>query len=195
MNIPTKLTVVRIFLSILLIIVLMFPFDLVGIDIPVIRAVVDMDMRYIIAGVIFAIASFTDFLDGFIARKYNLVTDLGKMLDAIADKILVNPALIIFAADGLVNPIVPVIVISRDIVVNAIKMEAASKGKVVAAINSGKLKTATLMIGMVLVFFSNMPFEYIGIRVDLFFIYFATIMSLISMIQYYILNKKIIFED
>lgn len=195
MNIPTKLTVLRIFLSILLIIVLMFPFDLVGIDIPVIRAVVDMDMRYIIAGVIFAIASFTDFLDGFIARKYNLVTDLGKMLDAIADKILVNPALIIFAADGLVNPIVPVIVISRDIVVNAIKMEAASKGKVVAAINSGKLKTATLMIGMVLVFFSNMPFEYIGIRVDLFFIYFATIMSLISMIQYYILNKKIIFED
>lgn len=195
MNIPTKLTVVRIFLSILLIIILMFPFDLVGMDIPVIRTIVDMDMRYVVAGVIFAIASFTDFLDGFIARKYNLVTDLGKMLDAIADKLLVNPALILFAADGLVNPIVPVVVISRDIVVNAIKMEAASKGKVVAAINSGKLKTATLMIGMVLVFFSNMPFEYIGIRVDLFFIYFATIMSLISMIQYYSLNKKIIFED
>ena len=77
----------------------------------------------------------------------------------------------------------------------SIKMEAAAKGKVVAAIKSGKLKTASMMIGMVLLFFSNMPFEYLGIRVDLFFIYFATIMSLVSMIQYYSLNKSIIFED
>ena len=194
MNLPTKLTVVRIVLSIIIMIILMFPFDAVGISIPVIRAGIDMDLLYVIAGVIFIIASFTDFLDGYLARKNNQVTDTGKMLDAIADKILVNPVLIIFASEGLISPIVPVIVVVRDIVVNTIKMEAASKGKVVAAINSGKIKTAALMIGMTLLFFSNMPFELIGIRLDLFFIYFATIMSLVSMGQYFYLNKNIIFE-
>lgn len=194
MNLPTKLTVLRIILAIVVMVLLMFPFEAVGISIPVIRTTIDMDLRYIIAGVIFLIASFTDFLDGYLARRNNQVTDTGKMLDAIADKMLVNPVLIIFSAEGLISPIVPVIVVARDIVVNTIKMEAASKGKVVAAIKSGKIKTASLMTGMVLLFFGNMPFELINIRVDLFLIYFATLMSLISMVQYYSLNKKIIFE-
>jgi len=194
MNLPTKLTVLRIILAVVVMVLLMFPFDAIGISIPVIRTAVDLDLRYVIAGVIFIVASFTDFLDGYLARKNNQVTDTGKMLDAIADKVLVNPVLIIFAADGLISPIVPVIVVVRDIVVNTIKMEAAAKGKVVAAIKSGKIKTASLMIGMVLLFFSNMPFELINIRVDIFFIYFATIMSLVSMVQYFVLNKSIIFE-
>lgn len=195
MNLPTKLTVLRIILSVIIMILLMFPFDAVGLNFPVIRAGVDLDVKYVIAGVIFIIASFTDFLDGYLARKNNQVTDTGKMLDAIADKALTNPILIIFAAEGLVSPIVPVVVVVRDIVVNAIKMEAASKGKVVAAIKSGKIKTASLMIGMVLLFFGNVPFVYINVRVDLLFIYFATIMSLVSMVQYFTLNKKIIFSD
>jgi len=194
MNLPTKLTVLRIILAVVVMVLLMFPFDAIGISIPVIRTAVDLDLRYVIAGVIFIVASFTDFLDGYLARKNNQVTDTGKMLDAIADKVLVNSVLIIFAADGLISPIVPVIVVVRDIVVNTIKMEAAAKGKVVAAIKSGKIKTASLMIGMVLLFFSNMPFELINIRVDIFFIYFATIMSLVSMVQYFVLNKSIIFE-
>lgn len=194
MNLPTKLTVTRIILSVIVMVLLMFPFDAVGISIPVIRAGIDIDIKYIIAGIIFIIASVTDFFDGYLARKNNQVTDTGKMLDAIADKVLVNPILIIFASEGLISPVVPVIVVVRDIVVNAIKMEAASKGKVVAAIKSGKIKTASLMTGMILLFFSDIPFIYVNIRIDLLFIYFATVMSLVSMVQYYILNKKIIFE-
>lgn len=194
MNLPTRLTVLRIILAVVVMGLLMFPFDAVGLSIPVIRCGIDMDLLYVISGIIFIIASFTDFLDGYLARKNNQVTDTGKMLDAIADKVLVNPILIIFAAEGLISPIVPVIIVVRDIVVNTIKMEAAAKGKVVAAIKSGKIKTASLMVGMVLLFFSNMPFELVGIRVDLFFIYFATIMSLVSMVQYFYLNKNIIFE-
>ena len=194
MNVPTKLTILRIILALIICVLLMFPFDAIGYSFPVIRAGVDIDMKYVISGIIFIVASLTDFLDGYLARKNNQVTDLGKMLDAIADKALVNPILIIFAAEGLVSPIVPVVVVIRDIVVNAIKMEAASKGKVVAAISSGKIKTASLMIGMVLIFFGNMPFVYLNVRVDLLFIYFATIMSLVSMIQYYSLNKKIFFD-
>lgn len=195
MNLPTKLTIVRIFLAIILMLLLIFPFDLMGIEFPVVRAVIDMDLRYVIAGGIFIVASLTDFLDGYLARKYDMVTDRGKMLDSIADKILVNPVLIIFSAEGLIHPLVPVIIVTRDIVVNAIKMEASAKGRVVAAISSGKIKTSTMLIGMTLLFFSNMPFEYLGVRIDLFFIYFATIMSLVSMVQYYSINKKILFTD
>ncbi len=195
MNLPTKLTVTRIILAVFIMILLIFPFNAVGISLPVIRAGVDIDIRYLIAGIIFIIASITDFFDGYLARKNNQVTDTGKMLDAIADKVLVNPILIIFASEGLISPIVPVVVVVRDIVVNTIKMEAASKGKVVAAIKSGKIKTASLMIGIVLLFFNDVPFIYINIRIDLLFIYFATIMSLVSMVQYYLLNKKILFKE
>ena len=195
MNLPTKLTITRIVLAVVVIIFLVFPFDAIGVYFPVVRAGVDFDLRYIISGIIFIIASITDFFDGYLARKHNQVTDTGKMLDAIADKVLVNPVLIIFASESFISPIVPVIVVVRDIVVNAIKMEASSKGKVVAAIKSGKIKTASLMVGMVLLFFGDYPFVYINIRADLFFIYFATIMSLVSMVQYYKMNKKIIFNQ
>ncbi len=89
------------------------------------------------------------------------------MLDAIADKVLVNSVLIIFAAQGFINAIVPVVIVLRDIVVNAIKMEAASRGVVIAAIKSGKLKTASLMVGTVLVFAYNLPFELWNIKMDI----------------------------
>lgn len=195
MNLPTKLTVIRIILAVIICVLLVFPFSAIGISFPVIRTIVDIDSKYVIAGVIFIVASITDFLDGYLARKNNQVTDLGKMLDAIADKVLVNPVLIIFAAENLISPIVPVVVVIRDIVVNAIKMEAASKGKVVAAISSGKIKTASLMIGMVLLFFGNFPFVYLNVRIDLLLVYFATIMSLVSMVQYYSLNKKLFVNN
>lgn len=195
MNLPTKLTILRIILAIIICTLLMFPFEAIGFSFPVIRTIVDIDFRYVVAGIIFIIASLTDFLDGYLARKNNQITDLGKMLDAIADKVLVNPILIIFAAQGILSPIVPVVIIVRDIVVNAIKMEAASKGKVVAAISSGKIKTASLMIGIVLLFFGNFPFVYLNVRVDLLFVYFATIMSIVSMFQYFLLNKKIFLTE
>lgn len=194
MNLPTKLTVSRIILSIIIIILLVFPFDATGIYFPVIRSTVDFDIKYIICGIIFIVASITDFLDGYLARKNKQVTNTGKMLDAIADKLLVNPVLIIFASESLISPIIPVIIVVRDIVVNAIKMEVSASGKAVAAISSGKIKTASLMIGIVLMFFGNFPFVYFNIRMDLLFIYFATVMSLFSMAQYYKLNKKKLME-
>jgi len=194
MNLPNKLTVTRIILSIVVIFLLLFPFYAIGVEFPSFAVSgIKVDLKILIAGVIFIIASITDFLDGYIARKYDLITDTGKMLDAIADKLLVNSVLIIFASLGYINAIIPVVIITRDTVVNAIKMEAAAKGRVVAAIKSGKIKTASLMTGLVLMFFYNLPFELINIRVDLFFLYFATIMSLVSMVEYFMLNKKIIF--
>ncbi len=195
MNLPTKITVLRLILTIFIILLLCVPFSSLGIHLPQYDFYgVKVELLYIVTGIIFVIASLTDFLDGYLARKNNQVTDTGKMLDAIADKVLVNPILIILCVTRSIPVIIPVIYITRDIIVDAIKMEAASKGKVVAAIGSGKLKTAAMMIGIVLVFFYNIPFEFINIRVDLFLLYFACIMSIVSAVQYFNLNKSIIFK-
>ena len=194
MNLPTKITVARLVLTVFIILLLCIPYSFFGFNFPVFDVNgVAVELHYVIAGVLFIIASVTDYLDGYLARKNNQVTDTGKMLDAIADKALVNPILIILAANDFIPAIVPVIIVLRDILVNAIKMEAASKGKVVAAIKSGKLKTAAMMVGVSLVFFYNIPFEFINIRVDLGLLYFACIMSVISAWQYFNLNKNIIF--
>ena len=195
MNTPTKLTVLRIILTIVMIIILIFPFYLVGFNFPQYEVGgIYIRLEYIIAGIVFIVASLTDFLDGYLARKNNQVTDLGKMLDAIADKALVNSALIILAYKGFIPVVIPVIIIFRDTIVDAIKMQASSKVKVVAAIKSGKIKTASMMVGLVLTFFYNLPFEFWNIRVADFLVYFATIMSIISMIEYFNLNKKLILE-
>ncbi len=194
MNIPNRLTVLRLILSVIVIVLLCFPFYMVGIQFPkILISGVTVSLQYIISGAIFIVASLTDFLDGYLARKYNMITDTGKMLDAIADKVLVNSVLIILASQGFIHEIIPVVIVVRDIVVNAIKMEAASKGKVVAAIGAGKLKTASLMVGTALTFFYNLPFEIIHIAVSDFLLYFATIMSIVSAVQYYNMNKSIIF--
>ncbi len=196
MNTANKLTFARIMLSLLLIVLLLFPFDRVGLNFPSFYVgSVCLNLKYVIGGIVFIIASLTDFLDGYIARKYGLITNTGKMLDAIADKVLVNSVLIILASLRFISPIIPVVIVLRDIVVNAIKMEAASRGKVVAAIKSGKIKTASLMIGMVLIFFNNLPFELINLRVADFLLYFATIMSIVSMVQYFTMNKSLIFDQ
>lgn len=196
MNLPNKLTMGRIVMAILIIILLLFPFETVGIQIPklFINESIVVDIKYFIAGVLFILASLTDFLDGYIARKYHLVTDFGKMLDAIADKILVNSVLIILASTGFVHPIIAVIVVMRDTVVNTIKMIAGNKGKVVAAIKTGKIKTACLMIGIVLTLFYNLPFELWNLRVSDFFLIIAAIFSIISAVEYYMQNKKYIIS-
>lgn len=197
MNLPNKLTISRIIMSVIIIILLLFPFQMAGIEFP--QLFIDeklvVDSKYLIAGLLFILASLTDFLDGYIARKDNIVTDFGKLIDAIADKVLVNSVLIILASQGFIHPIIPVVIIVRDSIVNSIKMIAASRGKVVAAIKSGKVKTATLMVGIALTLFYNLPFELFNLRIADFLLFVAAILSIISGIQYYLLNKHLLFED
>ena len=198
MNLPNKLTVLRIILTFVMIAFLIFPFHEIGINFPsydvegVSQAV---DLKVILAGIVFVIASLTDFLDGYLARKNNQVTDRGKMLDAIADKILVNSVLIILSAQGFIHPIIPVIIVLRDTIIDSIKMVAGSKGKVVAAIKTGKYKTASLMVGIVLTLFYDMPFELWNVHVSDFLLIVASVLSIISGVQYYSMNKKYIFGE
>ncbi|MGM9970136.1 MAG: CDP-diacylglycerol--glycerol-3-phosphate 3-phosphatidyltransferase [Anaeroplasma sp.] len=196
MNLPNKLTMFRIFLTFVIILILLFPFSAMGIEIPQIfvNESIVIDVRYPIAALLFALASITDFVDGYIARSRNLITDFGKMMDAIADKILVNSVLIILCAQGFIHPIIPVVIILRDTIVNSIKMAAGNAGKVVAAIMLGKVKTACLMIGIVLTLLYNMPFELWNLRISDFLLVVAAVLSIISGIQYYNLNKEFVFK-
>ncbi len=195
MNLANKLTMLRIFLTVVLIVILLFPFYMVNIEFPKIMiSTITMDVKYLIAAGIFALASITDWLDGYIARKKNMVTDFGKLSDAIADKMLVNSTLIILAAQGFIHPAIAVIIVFRDAITDNIKMLAASKGKVVAAIKTGKIKTTFLMLGIVLTLCYNMPFEVWGYDVANFLLVLATIFAVISGVEYYAQNKKIIFS-
>ncbi len=201
MNLPNKITCARLVIAVAVLIILCVPWDVIGVNWKTfdVLGVQNVDLKYIVAGVLFLVGSVTDFLDGYIARKYNLVTDFGKVMDAIADKVLVNGVLILFACgeDPRLHVIIPVIIITRDIVVDSIKMASGNKGKVVAASWPGKIKTICMMIGLTLLFFYNMPFAFIGhgIPVGDFFVYVATIMSIISGCQYWLANKDFIFSE
>lgn len=197
MNLPNKLTMLRIFLTFIIIALLTLPFEAAGIEITklFVNEAIVIDVRYLISGVLFIIASLTDFVDGYIARKYNLVTDFGKMIDSIADKILVNSVLIILSSTGFIHPIIPVIIIIRDTIVNSIKMIAGNHGSVVAAIWMGKVKAACLMVGISLTLFYNLPFELWNLRISDFLLIVATVLSIVSAVQYYNMNKKYIFSE
>ena len=196
MNLPNKLTMSRIVISIIIIILLLTPFDAFGIEFPqlFINELLKVDSKYLIAGVLFVIASLTDLFDGKIARKRNLVTDFGKMLDAIADKVLVNSVLIILASQGYINAIIPTVIIVRDTIVNSIKMVAGNKGKVVAASNLGKVKSACMMTGISLTLFNNLPFELWNLYVSDLLLIVACVLSIISGVQYYYANKEYIMQ-
>ena len=196
MNVPNRITICRIILSIILLIMLIFPLDKIGVVFPEIMVKENfiIDSKYLICGVIFMIASLTDFLDGHLARKYNMVTDIGKVMDAIADKLLVNGVLIILAFEGYISVIIPVIIVSRDIIVDSIKMVAGAKNGAVGASKTGKAKTAFMMVGLTLLFFYDLPLSIFNIYPAKVLILIATVLSIISGVQYYEKNKKYLLK-
>lgn len=197
MNLPNKITVSRIVLSIIVLVMMVFPFYQIGFEWPtfLIAGRIEISLKYIICAVLFIIASLTDFLDGHIARKYNCVTDFGKVMDAIADKILVNGILIVLAAENFISVVIPVVIITRDTFVDSIKMVAGQSGHAVGASILGKLKTICMLIGVSLMLLYNWPFELFGLNVADALIIIATILSVVSGVQYYNNNKKALFKE
>ena len=192
MNTANKITMSRIVLSFIIMILLLFPFYEVGIKFPtyLVNGNILVDLRYIIAGILFIIASLTDFVDGRVARKYNMVTDFGKMIDAISDKLLTNSLLVILACNGMISPVIAVVFVVRDIVVDSMKMIIGNKGRAVGAIGVAKVKTATLMFGLALTLFYNLPFSLINIRVSDFLLIIAAVLSVISAFKYYMMARE-----
>ncbi len=196
MNTANKITISRIFLSLIILLILLLPWHEFGINIPtyIINGSITIDLRYIISGVLFIIASLTDFIDGKVARKYNMVTDFGKMVDAISDKILTNTVIVVLACENMVHPAIAVIIIGRDIIVDSVKMLIGNKGKAVAAIKVAKYKTASLMIGITLKFFYDLPFSLIPIRISDYLLILAAVLSIISGAKYYTMAKEYLTE-
>lgn len=194
MNLPNKITIGRIILAVFMIILLLIPWSDLNVHFPeyILNGEV-LSLKYILAGIIFVIASLTDFIDGYLARSRNMVTDFGKVADAIADKILVNGLLIILAYDRIIPVLIPVVIITRDIIVDSCKMISGNKGKVVAASWLGKAKTMCMMIGLTLTLFGNFPFAYINFPVSSMLLLVATLLSVISGCQYYYNSKEFLF--
>ena len=150
MNLPNKLTLTRI---------LLVPVFMIFVSLTSLSGIQDNTFQpvyYLIAGIIFAIASFTDFLDGHLARKWNMVTDFGKFADPLADKLLTTVAFIYMMRDGVCSPVVLCIILAREFAVSGLRMVAAGAkdGKVIAANMWGKVKTVLQMLTIIFYYFS-----------------------------------------
>ena len=149
MNLPNKLTLTRI---------LLVPVFMIFVSLTSLDAVANgtfQPLYYLLAGIVFAAASFTDFLDGHLARKWNMVTDFGKFADPLADKLLTTVAFIYMMRDGVCSPVVLCIILAREFAVSGLRMVAAGAkdGKVIAANMWGKVKTVLQMLSIIFYFF------------------------------------------
>lgn len=208
MNIPTKITTARI-VAIVLMLIGMFVSDFF---------VPELAASYISCGSfniytinlvwcgIFVLAAFTDFLDGYLARKWNQVTDLGKFLDPIADKLLIDCTFIylVFArypGQLSVNVFLVILLIARDLIIDALRLVASNKGKVLAASFAGKLKTVFEMVAIPLVFLNGFPFAFFdhgwpaGLHITDFVVYATVIASLVSGALYIFMNLDVFKEE
>ena len=212
MNLPTKITFSRIIATVVLIITLFVLSVIPNLSTPILGNT-RINLIFLIVFVFFVIASYTDHLDGKLARKNNQVTDLGKFLDPVADKLLVSSMLIFLCAHYIVAPyakeqtaFIPVwcviIMVARDTVVDALRFIAAQKGVVIAANIFGKLKTVLQMVAISCVLLNDFPFHYMYpnntnpyLTVTMFIVYAATLVSLISGVIYVWQNRKAFLES
>ena len=195
MNLPNKITTFRMICVIFVVAFLLLPINWTVIS------YLNIGVNYLIAWIIFLVASISDMIDGKIARKYNLITDYGKLMDPIADKMLVNSALIILSVVGPIRiPVIcTVIMVARDIVVDAIRMNAVKKNKVIAANIFGKLKTVFQMVALIFVMINDFGLSDLltlpnYLKIGQILIYLATAMSFISGVIYVYQNRDLFRE-
>lgn len=172
MNIANKITLSRIFL----------------IPIFIFFMLIDLPYHMEIALVIFIIASLTDKLDGYFARKYNMITDLGKFLDPLADKLLITGALLVFIQLGKIDAWIVFVILAREFAVTGLRGIAANNNIVIAASKWGKLKTVIQIITIIVLFIDNYPFSLINLPMNIILIYLSLIITVISGIDYFIKN-------
>ncbi|AQQ53698.1 CDP-diacylglycerol--glycerol-3-phosphate 3-phosphatidyltransferase [Planococcus lenghuensis] len=188
MNIPNQITVSRILLIPVFMILLLVDFGW-G-EITVLGA--DMPVSQFAGALLFIIASLTDWIDGYYARKYDLVTNMGKFLDPLADKLLVSAALIILVEMGYAPSWVVIIIISREFAVTGLRLLLASEGEVVAANTLGKLKTWTQIIAISALLLDNILFALVDIPFAQIMLYVALFFTIWSGWEYFSKNRRIL---
>lgn len=179
MNLPNKLTLFRIFLIPVLVIVML----------------IDIENKFLISCIIFLVASLTDALDGYIARKYNLITDFGKFMDPLADKLLVISALITMTENNLVASWMVIIIVARELTVSILRAIAAADGKVIAASSGGKLKTISQMVAITFILFGANYNNSVILNIGNISILIATILTLYSGYEYLYKNKDLFINS
>ena len=213
MNLPTKITFARI-VAIALMIITLFVLSVIPGWQTIELGNTGINLVYLIIFAFFVSACYTDHLDGYLARKNNQVTDLGKFLDPVADKLLINSLVIFLIAPSIFAPYIPgslnqvgfnmwcaMLLVARDIVVDALRFIAASRGKVIAANIFGKLKTVLEMVAIGAVLLNGFPFRYFdaswpqGLHIVDFIVYLATLASVISGVIYVVQNKHVFKEE
>jgi CDP-diacylglycerol--glycerol-3-phosphate 3-phosphatidyltransferase len=196
MNLPNRLTLLRILFVPLIVFFAVFPFAQYGVVFGHLNVgFVSLPIINLIVLGLFMLASFTDFLDGYLARKYNQISTFGKFMDPIADKLLVNTVFILFVYQGLVPVVAVMVMIWRDVFVDGLRMLAAEKGKVVAAGYLGKLKTVVQMLTIILFLLSNLPFELYNLPIANFFLWFSVVISITSGINYFRQLSALVLES
>ena len=177
MNLPNKLSIIRVAL-IPVIVILLYQ---------------QSDACHIIAGALFIIASLTDFLDGFIARKYNLVTNFGKFIDPVADKLLVLTTLIMLLHRGQMEAWIIIIILCRELAVDGLRLVAVTQGKVIAASPFGKIKTTCQMIMITAAILLNQAAFSTWYMIILTVA--AVVMTLFSAVDYFMKNRAVFSEN
>ncbi|WP_066320727.1 CDP-diacylglycerol--glycerol-3-phosphate 3-phosphatidyltransferase [Bacillus sp. FJAT-29814] len=188
MNLPNKITISRILLIPVFLIIMLVPFDwgefrLLGADLPV---------THFVGALIFILASTTDWVDGHYARKYNLVTNMGKFLDPLADKLLVSAALIVLVELGFAPSWIVIVIISREFAVTGLRLLLAGEGEVVAANMLGKIKTWTQIVAISALLLHNIIFAMIPFRFDLLALWVALFFTIWSGWDYFAKNSHVL---
>lgn len=190
MNLANRITLARIFL----VPIIMF-FLLVNLNLPVLTfGGFSITTNQLIATLIFIIAASTDGLDGYIARSRKMITNLGKLLDPLADKLLVAAALISLVDMDKLDAWIAIVIISREFAVTGLRQIALLERKVMAASAWGKWKTVTQIVMIVVLLLNNFPFYFIGIPFDVIISWIAAAITIYSGIDYFLKNKSVI-ED
>jgi CDP-diacylglycerol--glycerol-3-phosphate 3-phosphatidyltransferase len=189
-NLPNRITLARICLIPIMMFFLLVDFDFYP-D-PIHWGSFQLSVNHLVAAVIFLLAASTDGIDGYIARKYNMVTNLGKLLDPLADKLLVSAVLISLVELGRCDSWIAIVIISREFAVTGLRQIALLEGKVVAASKWGKIKTVVQIVAISLLLLNNFPFQFVSIPVDDIAIWAAALITIFSGIDYFVKNKDLL---
>lgn len=188
LNLANKITLVRIFLVPVIMFFLLIRLNMGSLQI----GPVTLITNELIATLVFILAAVTDGLDGYIARKKKIVTNLGKFLDPLADKLLITAALISLVEMQRVEAWVAIVIISREFAVTGLRLIAVAESHVIAASPLGKLKTIVQIVAIVTLMLNNVPFAYISFPFDQMVTWLAVIITIASGIDYFYKNRKLV---